>query len=316
MRLDYFKYFKEVATKASFTKAANSLHISQQSLSEYIKRIEDHYEIKLFQRKPSLHLTTAGELLLEYIANITAHEDALLAEFSQLRTMQKGKIRLGITPTRAPIFFPDIFAEFNKLHPNIDLSLREDHTTRLVKDLTNGAIDFIIGLEDNNLGSAIVSKTILADNQLYFFVAKDLLAAKGFTPEAIEQATQHGVTLADIKEVPVALKVKTSRVHGQIITEYSKMNARPKVVIESSNIFPLLPLCNSGSTGLFVSGTNYQYIKKHYDNVVKNVIVLPIHGISINCSTALMYFNGKDSVVHFKDFINTVKSVASTLQNV
>jgi DNA-binding transcriptional LysR family regulator len=311
MYTHYFQYFEEVARSGSVTKAAKNLHISQQALSEYIKRMETHYGIALFNRKPTLHLTHAGELLREYIRQSAYREEQLLADFSRIRKQQVGRIRLGITPTRAPIFFPLIFTGFNRLHPAVELSLREDHTQFLVKDLAEGKIDFVIALEHTGaqISRMVTSTTLLQDRKLYFLATKPLLVSCGFQPRRLPHAVKFGVSLEEIKNVPVILKPGSSLIHDQIFQEYQKRKAKPKIVIESSHVFPLLPLCAAGNVGVFVSHTILRYINGHYPQIMEAVLSLPVNNLEINCDISLMYCVNETLSVHFGDFVKVTREV-------
>jgi DNA-binding transcriptional LysR family regulator len=311
MYMNYFQYFEEVARELSFTKASKNLHITQQALSEYIKRMETHYGISLFNRKPTLHLTHAGERLREYVSQSAYREEMLLADFSRFRTQQVGRVRVGITPTRAPIFFPLIFTRFNRIHPGVELSLREDHTQFLVKDLTEGKVDFVIALENTGirLSRTLSAVTLLQDRRLYFLAAKPLLLACGFPPRRIFHAVSRGVTLEEIKNVPIILKPGLSRIHDQVYQEYQKRKAKPKIVIESSHVFPLLPLCAAGNAGVFVSHTILRYMTAHYPHIMESVLALPVNNIQINCDVALMYCTGAAMPVHFSDFMGVTREV-------
>ena len=313
MYMHYFKYFEEVAKEKSFTKAAKNLYISQQSLSEHIKRMEEHYDVQLFTRKPSLHLTHAGELLLEHIAKTLHQEERLLAEFSHISSKQKGKIRVGITPTRAPIFFPLIFSQFNKQYPHVELSLREDHTTYLLQDLLDGKIDFIIGLEDISIPQKHMITTVhlLRDRKIFFLVSRKLLLKCGFPENRIESALAEGVKLKEISDIPIILKLNKSNIHAKIAQEYLKLNTKPKIVIESSNVYPLLPLYSAGNAGGFMSQTILRYVTEHYSNSLGDVLAFPMEDIAINCDIALMHFCNTPISAHFNDFIETTKKVFS-----
>jgi len=311
MYTHYFKYFEEVVRERSFTKAAKNLYISQQSLSENIKRMEEYYGVKLFSRKPSLNLTHAGELLHEHVNKALHEEERLLAEFSFIASQQKGKIRVGITPTRAPIFFPLIFSQFNKLYPLVELSLREDHTSYLIKDLMDGKIDFTIGLEDAGTQhkNMVTSTTLLEDRKLYFLAPKDLLLQYGFPKERIQAALNEGVKLSEIKDIPIILKPNTSKIHTQITQEYLKINANPKIIIESSNVLPLLPLCSAGNAGVFMPQTILRYVRMHYSGVMDSVLAFPVQDVPVNCDIALMHFCNKPISVYFNGFIEVTKKV-------
>ncbi|MCL2406116.1 MAG: LysR family transcriptional regulator [Defluviitaleaceae bacterium] len=311
MYTHYYKYFEEVAREGSFTKAAKNLYISQQSLSESIKRMEEYYGVQLFGRKPSLHLTHAGELLLEHVTKTLYQEQRLMAEFSHISSQQKGKIRVGITPTRAPIFFPLIFSRFNKLYPQVELSLREDHTSYLLKDLMSGKIDFTIGLEDASAaqGKLISTTTLLEDRKLYFLAVRSLLTQYGFPEPRIKTALVEGVGLGEIQDIPIILKPNTSKIHTQIAQEYLRFNTKPKIVIESSNVLPLLPLCSAGNAGVFMPQTIMRYVQAHYSKTMDSVLAFPMQDVPVNCDIALMHFCNRPMTVYFNGFIDVTKSV-------
>ena len=65
MQYPYLKYFITIADCMSLSKAAQQIHISQQGLSSYLRRLEDYYQAELFVRKPVFALTPEGKLLLE-----------------------------------------------------------------------------------------------------------------------------------------------------------------------------------------------------------------------------------------------------------
>ena len=75
-------YFLEVAQKKSFTKAAQSLHISQPTLSKQIRLLEEELGCELFERKPrSVVLTDRGKAFLVWAKKINAMTENVLEEF-------------------------------------------------------------------------------------------------------------------------------------------------------------------------------------------------------------------------------------------
>jgi DNA-binding transcriptional LysR family regulator len=234
-----------------------------------------------------------------------------LAELSYISSMQKGKIRVGITPSRAPIFFPLIFSRFNRLYPLVELSLREDHTSLLASDLMDGKIDFLIGLEEANNPQSrmITSFTLIKDRLLYFLASNTLLERSGFPVERIEPAARDGVNFSEIHTVPIILKPGKSKIHAQIEREYLKLNAKPRILIESSNIFAPLPLCGAGNAGGFMSETILRYAREQYSGILDKIRVFPVRDIAVNCDIALSYHSEKPQSLYFKDFIRVTESV-------
>ena len=86
MSYDSLKYFCAAADELNVTRAARKLHMSQQTLSNHIARIEAEYGIRLFERKPHLHLTVAGECFYRHVKDVLSREEELLAEFDEINT--------------------------------------------------------------------------------------------------------------------------------------------------------------------------------------------------------------------------------------
>jgi len=273
--------------------------------------MEEYYGVSLFERKPNIQLTYAGELLEKYIHELNQHEKKLLAEFSNISLEKKGKIRVGITPTRAPIFFPTIFSRFNELHPYIELSLREDHTTILLNDLMNGKIDFLIGLEDAIQNQAIKSITLLQDREMFFLVSEKLLIKSDFNTGQILEFESSGVSFNDIKYIPIVLNHHGSNIHSQILQKYLAHRHKPRIVVESSNLLPLLSLCVSGNVGMFMSKTILHYVNANHSDILKNVYVFVLNDLAVNADISLMYFYDKQILSYHDEFINVTKSVFS-----
>jgi len=80
-------------------------------------------------------------------------------------------------------------------------------------------------------------------------------------------------------------------------------------VIESSNIWPLLPLCSSGDSGIFMSQTIMRYAKQNYANTLGSVVIMPLLDIHVNCDITLMQYRDKPMTVHALDFIEVTQRI-------
>ena len=90
MNFSSMEYFIAVAQERSFTKAAEQLHITQQSLSSHIAGMEKELDCQLLVRNVPLKLTYAGEVLLRYAKRFTSEWTMLQQEFSDISQNQKG----------------------------------------------------------------------------------------------------------------------------------------------------------------------------------------------------------------------------------
>ena len=104
------EYFAAVADKRSFTRAADQLHITQQTLSAHIAALERELNCQLLLRRTPLELTYAGEVFLRYALQFQREYQALRHEFCDITGNQKGLLRVGIAYTRGRILMPRIIS--------------------------------------------------------------------------------------------------------------------------------------------------------------------------------------------------------------
>ena len=137
-------YFLMTAEKRSFTKAADALHITQQTLSTHIANLEQELDCKLFVRHVPLELTYAGEIFRQYAADFQKKYRAMQHEFADLNKNEQGILRIGISFTRCHAIMPAIITEYQNRFPNMEIQVIENGNTGLQKDLMEHRIDLAI----------------------------------------------------------------------------------------------------------------------------------------------------------------------------
>ncbi|MFA6941867.1 MAG: LysR family transcriptional regulator [Clostridiaceae bacterium] len=145
MDFHQFEYVIAVAEERSFSKAANKLYISQPSLSQYIMRLEQQLNIKLFDRSTNpLTLTYAGEKYIESAKNILNLNDKLREQLGDIAGFNKGRIKIGIPIPTERYILPLVLPKFNKKFPEIEIVIEEHSAIELEKLLAKGDVDFAI----------------------------------------------------------------------------------------------------------------------------------------------------------------------------
>ena len=144
MDLEILSYFCTVADEQNITRAAQKLHMTQQNLSMHIARLERHYDIAFFARKPKLRLTHAGECLYSFAKSIHRQEDTLLKNLDAIRNRQSGSLSLGITQTRSQTLLPLVLPEFSRTHPLVKVDVNIRHVLELKDLLRKGVFDLVI----------------------------------------------------------------------------------------------------------------------------------------------------------------------------
>ncbi len=97
--------FVALAEEMNFTKASEALHITQQSLSGSIKRLEEEYGVELFQRKPYLKAHTCRGDYAFYSKQMLRNESQMIASLADLSAECSGHLVLGMSRQRIQVFF-------------------------------------------------------------------------------------------------------------------------------------------------------------------------------------------------------------------
>ncbi|MFF7945651.1 LysR family transcriptional regulator [Streptomyces griseorubiginosus] len=145
MQFQQLQYFVAVAETRHFTRAAETVHVAQPSLSQQIRALERELGADLFLRaRGNITLTDAGEALLPLARRILADADTARHEVQELVQLRSGRIRLGATPSLCTGLLPDVLRAFHDRYPGIRLMIEEGGSHDLVRLLARGALDLAL----------------------------------------------------------------------------------------------------------------------------------------------------------------------------
>jgi LysR family transcriptional regulator, hydrogen peroxide-inducible genes activator len=139
------RYFDALARHGHFGRAAEACSISQPALSMQIKEMEEALGGPLLERSArQVALTRFGEELAERVRDILRSVDEL-GDFARAsRDRLAGRLRIGMIPTIAPYLLPRIIGNLTRMHPELDIQVRETLTPRLIEELDEGRLDTAI----------------------------------------------------------------------------------------------------------------------------------------------------------------------------
>jgi len=124
--------FRAVAEQSSFRRAAEQLHISQPSVSQHVQLLEEELGTRLLDRTSTgVHITPAGQLLLDYARRSSQMSQQLLTAIQSHEANPAGSLRLAASTTVAQYLLPRMLAIFRKDHPRITLSVRSGNTQQV-----------------------------------------------------------------------------------------------------------------------------------------------------------------------------------------
>src|ERR1700749_3814119 len=138
-------YFDALARHSHFGRAAAACAISQPALSMQIKDLEDALGAVLIERGArQVRLTKFGEQAAARVRDILRSVDEL-GDFARAsRDRLAGQLRIGMIPTIAPYLLPKVIENLARMHPELDIHVRETVTPRLIQELAEGRLDTAI----------------------------------------------------------------------------------------------------------------------------------------------------------------------------
>jgi DNA-binding transcriptional LysR family regulator len=222
MDIRHLQYVLEVARCCSFTKAAETLHISQPTISKMIRNLENELGVEVFVREGRrVELTDSGHVIAAHAQHILRSFASLSAELSDLTQLKKGRIRIGIPPMVGARFFPSVISEFRNRYPGIILEMVEYGAKKVEADVLDGTLD--------------VGTVLLPTNEVMFdsfpFVNERL---KVILHPSHPLAERECIDLAELAEVPFILFREDFALHDRIIAACVGAGFQPRVMYESS----------------------------------------------------------------------------------
>ena len=143
--LKQLRYFDALARHCHFGRAAEACAISQPALSMQIKEMEETLGCVLLERGArQVGLTKFGEEVAQRVRDILRSVDEL-GDFARAsRDHLVGPLRVGMIPTIAPYLLPTVIGDLTRMHPELDIHVRETVTPKLIQELAEGRLDTAI----------------------------------------------------------------------------------------------------------------------------------------------------------------------------
>ncbi len=252
MELRQLKYFVKVAELLSFSKAAKALYITQSTLSQQIKQLEDELDMALFFRNNhKVSLTEAGETFLEGAKKTLAEADDNKAKILDLAQGHRGVLNIGVTYSFGSILTESVLT-FKKEFPDVILNICYKNMMELMELVSNGELDFALSFRSSEKYDNVESH-ILFDNKLCIIVRENHPLTR-----------KESVRLADLEEYELVLPgigLQARSTFDNIIAE-RKLNL--KVTMEANEVNTILNLLPRSNYVTVLSET----VVLEHDNLV------------------------------------------------
>ncbi len=143
MEMTQLEFFVKVVEQGSFSKAADVVCRTQPAVSIAIRRLEEEIDAPLFDRSQKTPtLTAAGEVVHDYAKRILALRDQAREAVDQLRTLQRGCVRIGANESTSLYLLPQVILAFREKHPEVKVEIFRQLSERLPRDVLDRNVDF------------------------------------------------------------------------------------------------------------------------------------------------------------------------------
>ncbi len=161
-----------LAEEGSFSAAARKLFVTQPSISQLVKNMENQIGAPMFDRSSSpIKLTLIGEAYYDAAKKMEAINRELHNRVSEINGLETGTLRIGTSPFRASCMLLRSISYFKQRYPGIQINIVSDNINNLKEQLLDGAIDICI--ENDMFQEQLFTSEFLSTENYYLAVAKE-----------------------------------------------------------------------------------------------------------------------------------------------
>lgn len=235
MELRQLRYFLKAKELLNFTEAANQLNISQSTLSQQIKQLEEEIKAPLFNRiGKRITLTEAGLLFSEYaLQSVGRAQDGMML-IRDLNTLNTGSLSIGVTfALRTPL--TKALMAFSERFPAVKVRIIFGTSAELIEKLNQSKLDFLLTFKED-------SEDVRLEYKSLFFSPMTLVVSKK-SPLACRES----ISLEEIASLNLALPDSGYSTIQFINKLFSHKKITPNTLVEINDIPTLLQLVKSGA---------------------------------------------------------------------
>lgn len=268
MNLNQLRYFVSVVSLRSFTKAAEQHYITQTSITQQIKALEDLLDIQLINRKKRpIELTPAGAVFYREAKAILERVDEAISKTQEASTGFCGTIRIGYEKGYERSDLSLRLRNFHKDYPNILITYYRDDTDSLAKRLLADELDVIFSWDSTNLCSepGVCSRIDMHSKLCVALYSSHPLA------------NRKELRREDLKDDTILIMSPSGKndsfgdVHFMKL--YEKAGYHPKVLLKSNDIESVLMMIDTEEGVAVIPSYSVEKLTN-----IENIVFIPLQG--------------------------------------
>jgi len=180
--------FHAVAKQSSFTKAAETLFMTQPAVTFQIKQLEEHFNTRMFDRgHGKISLTAAGEVVLDYAERILSLSSELDTRISELTGKIQGLLVIGASMTIAEFMLPRVLGEFKVAYPGVKARLTVANSDTIEHGVAAQSLDIGLIEAPSHVSGLSVEECCEDELQVVCAPGHPLAKVKTVTPKQLLQ---------------------------------------------------------------------------------------------------------------------------------
>lgn len=291
----------EVARLLSFTKASQTLFISQSAISKHIKALEEFYKTGLFERLGnSVVLTPAGRLLYDKLLSAKQLQHELFQDFKQLSESFSPQVNmvLGASTTISLYILPPVLSAYLQKNPNVQLDLKNRNSENILKALLDHEIDLGI-VEGVNKVSNVTYMPFLTDEVIAVCSSRNPLK-------------KQQLEIRDLYDIPLALRERGSGTLAVLEMALEKKQVKLNELPIKIRLGGTEALKNFVRVDTCLSFLPRQAVIKELQS--GELVQVPINGLTIKRSFNFIQRKGTENNFPYKNFIQFTKRYYSKME--
>jgi DNA-binding transcriptional LysR family regulator len=141
------RYFGETVRTGSMRQAAEQLNVAASAVNRQILKLEDQLQCKLFDRRSEgVRLTSAGEVLYNYILKLERDLDRAVSQIDDLRGLRRGHVRIACEDGIGRDFLPSLLGEFHSQYPGVSYTVEIHSALDILAQVAEGSVDIGIAM--------------------------------------------------------------------------------------------------------------------------------------------------------------------------
>lgn len=260
--------FLAAAETLSFTQAAQLLHMSQPSVSQHIKSLEQHFDTPLFERTGRrLQLSDAGEALLPLAREMVSQSVRIEEEMASLDGEVFGHLKVGCSTTPGKYVLPQLLARFHNQYPMVKVTCQVAPQAKSIDNLCEGQVHFALSSHSH--------RQSCADAEFRLFMKDPVVL---IAPLDHPWAKREEINPKELLEANFILREEES---GTFATVRDALNT---INFPMHTLNTLLTLGNSEAISLAVQeGLGVGFVSNTVVTGMRqpDIAVIPVHGLNI-----------------------------------